>query len=320
MREYPLISVILPVYNIEEYLPKCMESLFAQTYTNLELILIDDGATDKSPELCDKYAKQDSRVKVLHKKNGGLSDARNYGIERANGEYITCVDPDDYVDNDYIEYLFNLIVKYKTNMSICQHRVIKNGTIIHEYGNKGEEEIPNKICIERILYHDVIDTSAWGKLYKTELFSDVKYPFGKQYEDIATTYKLLYKCETVAVGYESKYNYIIRSTSIVNGQFNIKKLDLLDMTDDMAKDVISHYPELENATLRRQVYARFSTLNQMLWTKGYDEEKQTIIDFIKKNQRNVFFNPKAPKRDKFAILVLCGGVNCYKQFWKLVKK
>ena len=105
----PLISVVLPNYNIECYLDRCMEAVLNQTYSNLEILMVDDGSPDSCPQMCDRYAEQDSRVRALHKENGGLSDARNYGIARARGEYITCIDPDDYVDSDYVEHLYRLI-------------------------------------------------------------------------------------------------------------------------------------------------------------------------------------------------------------------
>ena len=130
---FPLISVILPVYNIREYLPRCMESLFQQTYSNLEFILIDDGSTDGSSDLCDQYAQSEPRAVVLHQKNSGLSAARNAGIARARGAYITCVDSDDFVDSDYVEYLYRLLQKYGTRMSICQHRV-RNSTAVQGEG------------------------------------------------------------------------------------------------------------------------------------------------------------------------------------------
>ena len=311
----PLISVILPIYNVKLYLTKCMESLFAQTYKNLEIIMVDDGSTDGSDELCDTYKSKDDRICVFHKKNGGLSDARNYGIERATGEYITCIDPDDYVDKDYVDYLYHLITKYHTKMSICQHRVVFDNGKIEEKGNIGDEVLSNKRCIERMLYHDVIDTSAWAKLYHKSLFETVKYPVGRLFEDIATTYKLMLQCTKIAIGYESKYNYIIRSDSIVNGKFNPKKLDLLEMTDNMGKDVMEVYPDLKSGVLRRRVYARFSTLNQMLSVQGYDEERKRIITFIDKHSAELLLDAKVPKRDRFAIRLLKFGYPVYHFCW-----
>lgn len=313
----PLVSVILPVYNIAEHLPKCMASLLGQSYPNLELILVDDGSTDGSSALCDEYAAVDGRAVVCHKPNGGLSDARNHGIARARGEYITCVDPDDYVDGDYVAYLYGLAQKYGARMAIGQHRVWRGDRVIHEYGGAGDEALPAKDCIERMLYHDVIDTSAWGKLYGAELFQGVTYPVGMQFEDIATTYRLMMKCESIAVGYESKYNYILRETSIVRGAFNPHKLDLLEMTDAMGREVSAAWPDLADAVLRRRVYARFSTLNQMLDTDECPGERSEIIRFIRAHAGAVLKNPKAPRRDKLAIAALAMGYPLYRRVWKL---
>lgn len=314
------VSIIVPVYNVERYLDKCMTSLVEQTYSNIEIVLVDDGSKDKSGEICDKWAAKDARVIVIHKENGGLSDARNHGIRNSNGKYIVCVDSDDYVDSDYIEYLYSLIVKHNTKMSICQHKVMLNDTISKDYGHSGEESIPAKECIERMLYHDVIDTSAWAKMYERSLFNTVEYPFGKTYEDIATTYKLMMQCPTIAVGYESKYYYIVRRDSIVNCEFNERKLDLLDMTDEMGVNILKAYPDLETAVLRRRVYARFSTLNQMLQTDKYSNTKNEIIKFIKDNGKSVVKNPKTPRRDKIAYYTLKLGENVYRFAWNTFGK
>lgn len=319
-----LISVIIPVYNVEQDLPQCMESILKQTYENLEIILIDDGSTDGSGELCDDYCGMDNRCKVYHTRNGGISAARNYGIARARGKYITLVDSDDYIDEDYIEYLYQLIQNSGLNLAVCQHRVkFENGNIL-EYGKRGEEILSSKVCIERMLYHDVIDTSAWGKLYDCHLFETVQYPAGMLYEDIGTTYKLFLQCESIAVGYESKYTYVRRKGSIVNGSYNRKKLDLLEMTDRMGVEVIKHYPDLKGAVLRRRVYARISTLNQMLNVKGVEKERKEILAFIKKERFTVLQDAKAPKRDKGALFLMgisyklyCAVWLCYQKYiWK----
>lgn len=314
----PLISVILPIYNVEDFLEKCVETVIQQTYKNLEIILVDDGSTDESGKKAELIKKIDSRIVVFHKKNGGLSDARNFGIKRAKGDYITCIDSDDYVDEDYIEYLYILMEKYGTKMSVCQHRVISEKKIT-DYGSQGDEILSPYKCIERMLYHDIIDTSAWAKLYHKSMFDDVKYPKGMLFEDIATTYKLFLKCENIAIGYESKYSYIIRKSSIVNGEFNAKKFDLLKMTDYMAKDVYRVFPELAPAIIRRRVYARFSTLNQMIGVKGYDIERKNIIKFIKKYKWNVLCNNRAPRRDKAAIIILYISYWLYAIIWRLYK-
>jgi len=315
-----LISVILPIYNIKDYIAPCMNSIMNQTYRNLEIIMVDDGSTDGCYDLCDEYGKKDSRIVVYHKENGGLSDARNYGIERANGEYIACIDPDDFVDLDYIAYLYELIVKYNSKMSLCQTVVHYDNGSKKVRGSHGDEAIDNCRCLERMLYHDVIDTSAWGKLYHKDLFADVKYPKGKIFEDIGTTYALMLQCDTIAVGYESKYHYIFHNNSIVNGAFKPAKFDLLEMTDKMAKEVVKCYPELKRAVARRQMYARISTLNQMLNVNGYDKERKEIIDYIKKHKKEIVSDPKCPKRDRAALFLLSISYPLYRKIWMTYQK
>lgn len=316
----PLISVILPIYNVETFLPRCVESVMRQTYKNLEIILVDDGSPDGCPQLCDAYAKQDERIRVLHKANGGLSDARNQGALIATGKYITFIDSDDYVKDTYVEYLYMLIEKYQTRMSLCTHTVVfENGKTIR-YGEGGDEALSTENCLERMLYDDVINTSAWAKLYETEMVRKFPYPVGKLFEDIATTYKFFMACGSIACGYESQYFYMLRSSSIVYQQFNPKKLELLDMTDGMADDVRKQYPQLERAVERRQLYARFSTLNQLQDVKGHKAEKKMLIDYIKRHKGCVVGNSRAPKRDKLAIAALSLGYPVYRMCWKLAGK
>ena len=319
MSANPLISVILPVFNMQAFLPRCMETLLKQTYTNLEFVLVDDGSGEECARLCDSYSELDERIKVYHKLNGGLSDARNYGLQQAGGEYISFADPDDCADTDYIAYLFQLIQDYRTPMAICMHRVVFADGRVNDYGGEGSEVLDSKTCLERMLYHERIDTSACMKLYHRSLFEGVNYPKGKQFEDIGTTYQLILRSGKVAVGYASKYSYFMRGDSITNCAYNPHKLDLLEMTDRMAADVVSVYPDLADAALRRRVYARFSTLNQLLET-DLDDLKQEQIQFIKKYRKELLLRKRTPKRDKAAILFLMFGLKSYSLMWKYYQK
>ena len=316
----PLISVIMPVYNIRDYLPDCMRSVLAQTYQNLDIILVDDGSTDGSGSLCDSYIDKDPRVRVCHKTNGGLSDARNYGIERALGEYITLIDPDDSVDPDYVEYLYRVLDKYGAKMSICTHRVRFDNGRVTDFAGEGDILMDTRTCLERMLYHDVIDTSAWAKLYHKSLFDKVRFPLGNIFEDIGTTYALMLQMESIAVGFESKYTYYFHNNSIVNSSFSVRKLDMLKMTDRMARDVLAAYPDLRSAVLRRRVYARLSTLNQMIDAENADAYRERILAFIRRHAGEVLRDPRAPKRDKAALLLLRRGYPAYCRSWKLYRR
>ena len=318
----PKISVVIPVYNVEKYLPLCINSILSQTYKNLEIILVDDGSPDGCPALCDSFAQKDSRICVVHKQNGGISDARNAGISAATGEYISFVDPDDYVESDYIEYLYSLIKKYDCKMSLCQHTVkFKGGNEIC-YGKDGDALLTSKECLERMLYNDVIDTSCWAKLFSADIAKKFSYPKGKLFEDIGTVYKLFIESQNIACGWQSKYFYIMRPKSIVHCDFNPHKLDLLEMTDSMANDVRATFPDLEKAVLRRQVYARFSTLNQMLRVKEkkYKKIRKEIIKYIRANQKAILSDPKIPRRDRVAVFMLNRGFIFYKFVLKIWKK
>lgn len=317
--EQPLISVIVPVYNVACYLQRCLDSICKQTYPSLEILLIDDGSTDQSGDMCDAAASGDSRIRVVHKRNGGLSDARNVGICKATGDYLTFVDSDDSIALDMIEYLYSLTRKYRTDMALCSHTIFfDNGKEIN-CGNGKEECLSAEECIGYMLYHRNVDTSAWAKLYKREVFSDISYPVGKLFEDIGTTYKTFIKCGRIACGYISKYNYYVRKSSIVRESFSMRKLDLLEMTDAMGDEVETRFPMLRKAVLRRRLYARFSSLNQMEGVAGYDEEKEKILKFISAHAREVFFDSKAPLRDKAAIMCILFGEKFYFLMWHLIQ-
>lgn len=311
----PLISVILPIYNVETYLPKCMESLFAQTYKNLEFILVDDGSRKECADLCDTYLHIDSRVVVFHKENSGQADARNYGVKYANGEYIAFVDPDDYVDVDYIEYLFFLLRKYQCKMSVCPIRVKRGNGSITDYGHSiNDEVITSEKCMEMILYQKNIDTSVCAKLYHRSLFLIAEYPKGKIFEDFAT-YDFVLQCSQIAIGYESKYTYVFRADSTMNGSFSPRKFDALEMVDKMAKDVAIKYPGLKKAIIRRQVHTRFITLNSLMKTSDYSAQRREIISYIKLHSKTTLLNPKVPKRDKIATVLLLMNYELYKNCW-----
>ena len=314
----PLISVIVPVYGVEAYLGDCLRSIQAQTYPHLEIILVDDGSPDHCGELCDAAAAADPRIRVLHKENGGLSDARNAGTAIATGEYITFIDSDDAVAPGYVACLYGLIERYHTRMSLCCHALWRASGRRPVVREKPDEVLGSHECLRRMLYHRDIDTSAWAKLYEADLCRQFPYPKGRNYEDIGTTYRFFLESGQIACSYQALYDYRIRDDSIVTGRFSEKKFDLLVMTDQMAQDVVAVYPDLAPAVLRRRVYARFSTLNQMLGTADYRKERDDIVRFIRQHAAAVLRDPMTPRRDRLAIRLLCqGGLRVYSAAWRL---
>ena len=318
--EKTLISVIVPVYNISGCVERCIKSLLTQTYENLEIVLVDDGSSDESGSICDEYAKKDSRIKVIHKENGGLSDARNEGIRKATGNYISLVDGDDFVDRNYIEELYGVLMKYDARMAITAHRVIYPKTSMNK--STGEKYVGSpKEILRRMLYDDGLDLSAWGKLYDADLFRGIKYPKGRLFEDSATTYKLVDACDKIAVYSVPTYNYVMRTSSIVNESFSRNKMDLITSTEEMINYIRKKYPELSVGCDRRMMYAYLSTLSQLAKSKVKDKESERkMMDYVKENRRRVLKDKNLPRRDRLALWSTFFGFDFYRFAWGLYSK
>lgn len=228
------ISVIIPIYQVEKFLNKCIESVISQTYKCLEILLIDDGSKDNCPKICDQYAKEDKRIKIIHKENGGLSDARNMGIKNAKGDYIFFLDSDDWVDQRIISHLYMLIKKYDADIAECQYeKVYKEDAIIN---NEDKEEIkvytPKESLENLITERSGNRVVSWNKLYKKKLFNQIEFPMGKIHEDEYTTYKLLYQCKKIVVTNLKFYYYRQRENSIISEKFNPKRLDVIQAYEE----------------------------------------------------------------------------------------
>lgn len=229
-----LVSIVVPIYNVEQYLKTCIDSIISQTYTNLEIVLVDDGSTDSCPKQCDQYAKIDKRIKVIHQKNAGLSAARNSGLQCSNGKYIAFIDSDDVISSEMIEKLYTAIINNSCQVSCCRYVRFTNDkdlsreldVVRRSYVYSGEEALFSIYCSKI----KNIEFTAWNKLYKRELFlnHNIQYPVSRLYEDIFTTYKLLYYSDRVAFINEELYYYRQRSGSIMNQSLTMKRLDALD--------------------------------------------------------------------------------------------
>lgn len=228
----PKISVIVPVYNVEKYLNKCIESILNQTFKDFELILVDDGSPDNCGTICDEYALKDNRIKVIHKENGGLSDARNAGINISQGEYIMFVDSDDYITEQMIEILYNAIISDNSDIALC------GLDLVDECGNSINDK-KNKSCVEYacISQHEALDrlckdeagyVVACGKLYKKSIFDDIRFPKGKLNEDAFVTYRIYEKCQKISCVSKLMYKYVQRNGSIMNSVATIRNLDAVE--------------------------------------------------------------------------------------------
>lgn len=322
--ETPLISVIVPVYNVKAYLLDCLESLARQNYPKLEIILVDDGSTDGSGVDCDEFAKKDPRIRVVHQENRGLSAARNRGIAEARGDYITFVDSDDMVAPDYVHYLFSLAAKYQAKMAIC---ALKEITVKGNKINYGAEYVEKVMSTEetlgRMLREEGFTVVAYAKLYRKELWEGVSFPEGSLHEDLGTTYRLVEKCPRVAYGAEPKYIYRKRENSISSSDFNDKKFDIITLTDEMCAEIERLHPYLKNTADLRRMHARFSVLRQMdkkTLTPVQAGKEQEIVEFLKENRKLITKNPVATRRDKLAISMVMAGKEVFKAGWKAYTK
>lgn len=304
----PLISVIVPVYNVEKYIEKCIDSILIQSYSNLEIILIDDGSTDTSGEICERFKHKDSRIIVIHKENGGLSDARNSGIDKATGEYITFIDSDDYISKDYIQYLYNILKETNSDISICNPvYVYENANNLYDEGNLDKNiimEIDSVEALKVMLYQNYYDTSAWGKLYKIKLFKDIRYPVGKLFEDMGTTYKVFLQSTKIVFSSVEKYYYLQRNNSISNDKFNYKKLDYLEFAEEIYTYIEKNIPQIRNAAASRVISVSCNVLLQLpQQCTEYKELKRKLYGKIKSIRKNLIFDKNVRKKNKVIILL-----------------
>ncbi len=335
----PLISVIIPVYNVAKVLERCVESVRAQVYPNLEIILIDDGSTDMSGAFCEVFAKKDRRIKVIHQSNQGLSAARNAGLKIAKGKWVTFVDSDDSIRPDMIDILHRLCYTNRTKMSICGFYEVRKdgeGQIIPKQ-QPTERVLSTMECLRAMLCEEGFSMSAWGKLYARELFDLVTFPEHRLYEDVGTTYKLVLQCPEIAVTSAQEYNYYQNADSITKQSFSLRKMDLIDLTDQMCDDIVewgkSRSPQdqrmLANLTKKRRMHARFSILRQIVLVdehtstvdaKSLQHAEQNVVKYLRQHKADILKNPLTTRRDKLAMRSLQLGVPAFKFAWQKYAK
>ena len=315
----PLISIIVPVYNVETYLAKCVDSILAQTYTNLEIFLVNDGSSDCCGKLCDEYAKEDKRIKVIHKKNGGLSDARNVAIDVATGEFITFIDSDDYVTDDYIMTLYSLIEKYECKVSIALYNTFVEGSKPKVVNRVYREDCQTNIkAIEEMFYQEKYDTASWAKLYHSSLFATgIRYPKGIVYEDLATTYLLIFQSDKVAFCNRRIYNYLLRRDSIEGSSFSSKKMDSALKVCELMESHLDILGKVMQAYQCRMMSFFFHLLLKM--PDGY-EHRNMLYKRIKAIRWSVLCNSRARKKARVASFLSYFGLGVVKGVFHLIDR
>lgn len=319
-----LISVIVPIYKVEKYLKKCVESILEQTYSNLDIILVDDGSPDNCGDIIEEFRKKNERIRTIHQKNGGLSDARNSGIKIAKGKYIVCIDSDDWIEKNMIEVLYKDIINTNSDISVCEfveEDDLQNILSAKKYNNE-IIEFSSKEALKSLIKQDILTNHAWNKLYKASLFEGIEYPKGQLMEDVSTTYKLFEKANKIVYQNTSLYHYIQRGTSIL-GNITEKRINDQEFAFfDRNKYLMEKYSEFKEIIELDNMY-NVKTLYFLAILGGYKNlyNSTKYAEYYAKYKKVYKENRKNPefKGDKSLQLFYKNRI-AYKMYVKLKRK
>lgn len=320
------ISVIIPIYKVEKYLEKCIQSVINQTYTNLQIILVDDGSPDNCGKICDEYSKKDSRIEVIHKANGGISDARNVGISKANGKYITFVDPDDYILKNMYEILYENLIKNNADISICKYKYIKETEKIDYKLDTNNVVVMNKMqAMKELLINKTITNHLWNKLYKKETFDNIQFPTGKKYEDLYVMYLLFEKSSKIVYQDTTKYIYINREQSILHNKNPNMIQDYINCINNRYMYLSNKYEELEKelnynllfSILNYHVMAIGGKLKEFYNSEVMENEYKKLKNIKKDVKKSKMYKKLCIKYRIFLYILLFNKNFTYKLFEKM---
>ncbi len=321
MKEEKKISIIIPIYNVEKYLPACVESILQQTYKNLEVILVDDGSPDRCPVICDELAQKDDRIRVIHQKNKGLSGARNTGIDNAQGDYLIFVDSDDTVEQTLVEELYTYAEKWNCAIVACgRNYIFEDGQIVCKIAHDESKVYGFEEAMQEMNSFRLFDMSAWAKIYRKELFEDIRFPEGKLSEDYYIMYKLFDKAQTIGYVAKPLYNYLQRQSSISRN----KKInhDFADAAKKQMEFLDDKYPQM--SVLGHTAYASANlTVYDFYLKNGVKCPKDKLLEFKKAVRDNLVYirknkNISKAKRIQFELFDKCAVI--YKGVFVLYRK
>lgn len=318
----PLISVIVPIYNVEKYLNKCVDSIISQTYKNLEIILVDDGSPDNCPKMCDEYVQKDNRIKVIHKKNGGLSDARNAGIDAANGEYIAFVDSDDYIEVNMYEKLYNVIKEYDANIAVCSRYIVSEKGERYSYISHDADvlNMDAREALKRIFSFKDFDMSACDKLYDIKLFENIRYPYDKLNEDYYVTPQLFHRSKKIVYIPVPLYNYLQRNGSITKSKE--VKTDVLEASNYLFDFYKKNYNDILYVADTMVAFAYISIANRHIAnSKEMNKElKKEAKIKVRQKLSSVLKNENISISKKMQVVLFAISINLYSGVYRIFKK
>lgn len=301
------VSVVIPIYNVEKYLNKCLDSVISQSYKNLEIILVNDGSKDGSKQICEKYKRIDKRIVLINQENGGLSDARNKGIQIATGEYITFIDSDDYIHKDMIKELIYNAINTDADISICGYKTV--------FEDLKTDDLLTDVDIQIINSEELINNFynkfslniivAWAKIYKRSLFEDIRYPKGKIHEDEFIAHRLVYISKKIVYTPKKMYYYRINPNSITGKKFNKKRLDKIEALENRLN--FSKEKKLESLYINTLCfYCHDLILCYYLIKKNENEAKNLQTELgnkFLKNYKKVLKSDKIGVKQKIRIII-----------------
>lgn len=321
----PEISVIVPIYNAEKYLDECISSIVNQDYNDFELILVNDGSTDSSINICERWAQKDARIIITQKQNGGLSDARNYGIDCAKGNYITFIDSDDYVSKDFLSYLLGLFsLSDKCTITTCNRQIVKKDGSLgqkFDYGNNKGIVLNKREVYEKALF-STISHGAWARLYKKGVFQNIRFPVGMKHEDTYVLGDFIETSDDMIFGNKVGYYYVSHPGSIVHTTDIRRLYDLINSTQRLVQMAVEYDATLKNAGICKVGHAIFSALSMidLNCTENKKQAKQWKQELIK-NRKIILKEKNNLKRDKIGMIVLLvGGIPLYKIIYKIYER
>ncbi|MEG0741168.1 MAG: glycosyltransferase family 2 protein [Clostridia bacterium] len=315
-----MISIIVPVYNVQDYLAECIHSIFAQTYRELEIILVDDGSTDESGQMCDAYALRDSRVRVIHKPNGGLADARNVGFSIFQGEFVTCVDSDDFIDPRALETQLNTLLASEADIVVSGIQQFSCEKLLRV------SSPPRRICTAEEAISLLLSLPGYmnplcNKLFRRELLHGVQCKPYAAAEDFSTTCQALHRARRIALIPDVLYHYRIRANSIITAPFNLKRLDSLQSFDDTSIFIRAWYPGFEEQLGACEARFALSLLGRVVTSpKRYPEVERMLVERVRKNRRALHASASVPRAMRLADFSLRLGLPFYRMAWMLYQK
>lgn len=279
-----IISIIIPIYNVEKYLKKCIDSITSQTYSNLEIILVDDGSPDNCGKICDEYAKIDKRIKVIHKQNGGLSDARNIGISLATGKYVLLVDSDDTICCDACEELLKVAINTSADMvAFKKRKIYEDGTEENSTDTMQLKIYNNRQAYIELIYGRDFEITAWSRFYKSDIIKSVQFPVGVLSEDYATAHKFFMNSKKIVFYDKTIYNYLIRNNSIMGNMKVNHIIDLYNISKDVYSFQIANFPEHKKKVLSLYI----NNLLKLYYFISIKEKNSDLNDILKKCEKNL---------------------------------